>query len=92
MVRYQRYHQWRKGGEATENDEESQIFGLMGAGYDKRTRPKLESLLLLFILSCCFIFAPQLFNIPSSFICKLLSFVGFLYFFLFPASPVLLVS
>ncbi|KAG7961909.1 hypothetical protein I3843_09G039800 [Carya illinoinensis] len=70
MVRYHRlHHQWRKGDKHMEEDEEFQalIMDCRTAGcYFKRTRPKLFSLLLLSLLSCCFLFAPHLFNSGST--------------------------
>lgn len=71
MVRYHRLHQqWRKGDKHMEEDEESQAL-IMDCGtagcYFKRTRPKLLSLLLLSLLSCCFLLAPHLYNSGSTF-------------------------
>uniref|UniRef100_A0A5B6ZHW0 Glycosyltransferase 61 catalytic domain-containing protein n=1 Tax=Davidia involucrata TaxID=16924 RepID=A0A5B6ZHW0_DAVIN len=77
MVQYQkRYHQLRKGEEVVVEDEESHTLGLVSgnSGYNKRTRPKLLSLLFLSLLSCGLILAPQLFNFPSNF--SLLSSFG----------------
>lgn len=85
MVRYHRlHHQWRKGDKHMEEDEEFQalIMDCRTAGcYFKRTRPKLFSLLLLSLLSCCFLFAPHLFNSGStlSLFGKLLSLTSFTY-------------
>ncbi|XP_059669835.1 xylan glycosyltransferase MUCI21-like [Cornus florida] len=71
MVRYQRYHQLRKGEVAVfEEDEESQalVFVFGNSAYNnKRARPKLISLLFLSLLSCSLILAPQLFNFPPNF-------------------------
>ncbi|PSS21173.1 EGF domain-specific O-linked N-acetylglucosamine transferase [Actinidia chinensis var. chinensis] len=72
MVHYQRYHPLKKGGVDVfaEGDEESQsIVGLIwgNTGYNKRTRPRLLSLLFLSLISCSLILAPQFFSCPSSF-------------------------
>uniref|UniRef100_A0A2N9EVF8 Glycosyltransferase 61 catalytic domain-containing protein n=1 Tax=Fagus sylvatica TaxID=28930 RepID=A0A2N9EVF8_FAGSY len=67
MVHYHRYqHQYcRKGQKHVEEDEESQtlIMGCGSSGYfQKRSRPKLFSLLIITLLSCSFILAPHLFS------------------------------
>ena len=79
MVHYQRYQPLKKGGVDVfaEGDEESQsIVGLIwgNTGYNKRTRPRLLSLLFLSLISCSLILAPQFFSCPSSFslLCKLI--------------------
>ncbi|KAH7511831.1 hypothetical protein FEM48_Zijuj12G0024200 [Ziziphus jujuba var. spinosa] len=69
MVHYQRYQLWKKG-EHIEDDEESQTLLMdcaSSAGYYKKTKPKLLSLLLLSLLSCCFILAPHIFGWSSTF-------------------------
>ncbi|KAA8517133.1 hypothetical protein F0562_017426 [Nyssa sinensis] len=77
MVHFQKkYHLLKKGEVAVVEDEESQSLGLVCGtfGYNKRTRPKLLSLLFLSLLSCSLILAPQLFDFPSNF--SLLSSFG----------------
>ncbi|KAI7997121.1 Alpha-1,3-arabinosyltransferase XAT3 [Camellia lanceoleosa] len=71
MVHYQRYHPLKKGLELVVVDEESQssFVGLICGNsilYNKRTRPGLLSLLLS-LISCSLIFAPQFLNFPPGF-------------------------
>lgn len=66
MVHYQRYHQWRKW-EPRANEEDEESHGLVAPGcansaYYKRKRPKIFYLLVISLLSCCFVLAPQLFS------------------------------
>ncbi|XAR68495.1 Protein O-GlcNAc transferase [Bertholletia excelsa] len=70
MVHYQRYQPLKKGGEAVVEDEESQsalAFVCGNSTNNKKTRPKLLFLLVLSLLSCSFILAPQLLSFPSDF-------------------------
>ncbi|KAI7997122.1 Alpha-1,3-arabinosyltransferase XAT3 [Camellia lanceoleosa] len=72
MVHYQRYHPLKKGLELVVVDEESQssFVGLICGNsilYNKRTRPGLLSLLLLSLISCSLILAPQFLNFPPDF-------------------------
>ncbi|KAJ4706371.1 putative Glycosyltransferase [Melia azedarach] len=85
MVRYQRYHQVKKGEQHQhvlpvkqntafeDEDEESRALVLVCAPnynsyyYNKRTRPKLLSLLFLSLLSCTFVLAPHLLTSSSTF-------------------------
>ncbi|OMO88921.1 hypothetical protein COLO4_20031 [Corchorus olitorius] len=64
MVHYQRYNQFKKGG-----DEEAGtlVFVLTNPGFYKRRRPKLFSFLLLSLISCSFILAPHFFGSSSAF-------------------------
>ena len=75
MVQYFRYHQLKKGEHHHAGEDE--MLSLMGAtssGYFKRSRPKLFSLLILSLLSCCLILGSHLFCSPSAFslLCKFL--------------------
>ncbi|KAF2289361.1 hypothetical protein GH714_035385 [Hevea brasiliensis] len=65
MVHCHRYHQLRKGEHA--EDDEALAFVCANSGYYKRKRPKLLSLLLLSLLSCCLILLPHLFCSSSAF-------------------------
>ncbi|KAK3010272.1 hypothetical protein RJ639_012592 [Escallonia herrerae] len=73
MVHYHRYIQLKKGQVGFADEDEESHGGSIGlvcgnSGYGKRiTRPKLLSLLVLSLLSCCFIVAPQLFSFPPTF-------------------------
>ncbi|KAK4775977.1 hypothetical protein SAY87_023938 [Trapa incisa] len=61
MVHYQRYHPWRKGdAKVYDVDEESHGLGCANSAYFKRKRPKLFYLLIISLLSCSFLFAPQI--------------------------------
>ncbi|KAL3585301.1 hypothetical protein D5086_012168 [Populus alba] len=68
MVQYFRYHQLKKGEHHHAGEDE--MLSLMSAtsfGYFKRSRPKLFSLLILSLLSCCLILGSHLFCSPSAF-------------------------
>ncbi|CAK7342634.1 unnamed protein product [Dovyalis caffra] len=67
MVQYYRYHQLKKGDhQHVEEDEMLSLMCAPNSGYFKRTRPKLFTLLLLSLLSCCLILAPHLFCSSSA--------------------------
>lgn len=68
MVQYFRYHQLKKGEHHHAGEDE--MLSLMSAtssGYFRRSRPKLFSLLILSLLSCCLILGAHLFCSPSAF-------------------------
>lgn len=64
MMHYQRYQQWRKGdANIYDVDEESHglvVLGCANSAYYKRKRPKLFYLLIISLLSCSFLLAPQI--------------------------------
>ncbi|KAJ4847413.1 Xylan glycosyltransferase muci21 [Turnera subulata] len=67
MVHYYRYHPLKKGDHPPFVDDEALSFVCANSGYYKRTtRPKLISLLLLSLLSCCLILAPHFFCSSSA--------------------------
>ncbi|KAJ6870618.1 beta-1,2-xylosyltransferase XYXT1-like [Populus alba x Populus x berolinensis] len=64
MVHSYRYHQLKKGDRQHVEEEEVLLSSLMCAAssvYFNRTRPKLFSLVILSLLSCCLILSPPLF-------------------------------
>lgn len=87
MVHYHlHHHRWRKGEKNIEEDEESQAL-IIECGstscYYKRTRPKLLSLLFLFIFSFHLIFSC---GTTFSLFCKPTSLMGFLFSYGMPFS------
>lgn len=66
MVHCQRYHQWRKGtAHIYEEDEESHglvVLDCANSACYKMKRPRIFYLLIVSLLYCSFVLAPQLFS------------------------------